>query len=49
MTTAARVIRTIDLRPAEFGSAASAIDDLYNDTLDVIVARGNSTGRPAEN
>lgn len=39
MTAVARVIRSIDIGPGEYASAARSIDDLYDDQLDVIVAR----------
>ena len=39
MTTVARVIRSLEVGPTDDDSAIHGIDDLYNDTLDVIVAR----------
>lgn len=48
MTTAARVIRSIEVGPADIGSAAGGIEDLYNDTLDVIVARQAFPRAPIE-
>ena len=39
MDTVARTIRSIEIDAASASRAANAIEDLYNDTLDVVVAR----------
>ena len=39
MDTVARTIRSIEIDAASAARAANAIEDLYNDTLDVVVAR----------
>ena len=48
MTAAARVIRSIEIEPQDYASAARGIDDLYNDALDVIVARQAFPRQPIE-
>ena len=48
MTAVARVIRSIEIEPRNSGSAARGIEDLYNDTLDVIVARQAFPREPIE-
>jgi hypothetical protein len=39
MDTVARTIRSIEIDDAGAARAANAIEDRYNDTLDVVVAR----------
>jgi hypothetical protein len=48
MTAAARVIRSIEIGPEDYASTASGIDALYNDALDVIVARQAFPRQPIE-
>ena len=48
MTIAARVIRSIEVGPADIDSAADGIEQLYDDTLDVIVARQAFPRAPIE-
>ena len=47
-TTATRVIRSIDIDAADAGRAARGIEDLYDDTLDVIVIRRAFPREPLE-